>query len=485
MRLSTSASVFTSVMLLLSIGLFGCNKPADEAAQAAASSDVEVEETAVTSSVTAAEETAAEAIAGEETVVDAPPSEQPAGEETADESTVETAEETTAPVATEKAALGDPSLTAGIPGEGELTIEQIEAWLADEKNHAVIDPELPLGLSLGAAEIKIPADNPMTRAKIELGRQLYFDPRMSVDGTISCASCHAPDHAFAAPTQFGVGIGEQVGNRNSPTAYNRILSDAQFWDGRAASLEEQAIGPIANPIEMGNEHDVCVKTVAEIPGYKLQFEKIFPDGEVTIENIGKAIATFERAIVTGPSPYDYAEQLRPFEQFEDEDLADLQEDSPEVFARYQELLENAAANPLNDSARRGRDLFFGQKANCSACHVGANLTDEKYHNLGVGMDQENPDLGRYVVTNKEEDKGAFKTPTIRNVAMTPPYMHDGSQETLLEVVEWYAKGGHPNEWLSKDIKKLELTDQDKQDLVAFMEACTGEFPPVETGRLPK
>ncbi len=483
MRLSTSASVFTSVMLLLSIGLFGCNKsadtalgePTDDAAKTTAEADVEVEveETGAPSPATL-EDTASEESPGE-----APTSEQPAAEET-DEATDEAA-----PVATEKVALGDPSLTAGIPGEGELTIAQIEAWLADDKNHVVIDPELPLGLSLGADEIKIPADNPMTRAKIELGRQLYFDPRMSVDGTISCASCHDPEHGFAAPTQFGVGIGEQVGNRNSPTAYNRIFSEAQFWDGRAASLEEQAIGPIANPIEMGNEHDVCVDVVAKIPGYKLQFERIFPDEAVTIENIGKAIATFERAIVTGPSPYDYAEQLRPFEQFEDEDLADLQEDSPEVFARYQELLENAAANPLNDSARRGRDLFFGQKANCSACHVGANLTDEKYHNLGVGMDQENPDLGRYVVTNKEEDKGAFKTPTIRNVAMTPPYMHDGSQETLLDVVEHYAKGGTPNKNLSDKIKPIDLTEQEKLDLVAFMEACTGPLPPVETERLPE
>ena len=168
---------------------------------------------------------------------------------------------------------------------------------------------MPLGLSVGVGQISIPADNPMTRAKIELGRQLYFDKRLSADSTVSCADCHHPDEGYARHTQFGVGIGGQEGGRNSPVSYNRILSGAQFWDGRAASLEEQAVGPIANPIEMGNTHEAAVDTVKKIEGYRIQFAKIFDDG-VTIGNIGKAIATFERAIVTGPSPFDYYEPLR-------------------------------------------------------------------------------------------------------------------------------------------------------------------------------
>jgi cytochrome c peroxidase len=140
---------------------------------------------------------------------------------------------------------------------------------------------------------------------------------------------------------------------------------------------------------------------------------------------------------------------------------------------------------MNDSAKRGRELFFGQKAGCTACHVGPNLSDEKFHNIGVGMDSESPDLGRFTVTQDEKDRGAFKTPTIRNVALSAPYMHDGSQKTLEEVVEWYNKGGHPNPNLSDKIKKLDLNEQEKKDLVEFMKACTGVFPKVETGRLPE
>ena len=140
---------------------------------------------------------------------------------------------------------------------------------------------------------------------------------------------------------------------------------------------------------------------------------------------------------------------------------------------------------MSESARRGSEIFFTTKGRCSACHVGANLADEKYHNLGVGMEADEPDLGRFAVTKQQVDRGAFKTPTIRNVTLTGPYMHDGSMETLEEVVEWYAKGGFPNPTLSKDVKKLDLTVQDKNDLVAFMKACTSKLPKVEQDRLPK
>jgi cytochrome c peroxidase len=371
-------------------------------------------------------------------------------------------------------------LTSGIPGKGPLRLAELQTWLDEPRNHEPLEFELPLGLAAGASQVRGLDDNPLTRAKIELGRQLYFEKRISGDGTISCATCHAPEHAFAANTRFGVGIRGLMGNRNSPPAFNRILSDRQFWDGRAASLEEQALGPIANSIEMGGTHDACVECLSAIGGYRLQFEKIF--GGLTIENVGKAIAAFERVLVTGPSPYDYHERLVPFREV---DLEALAEDDPDAFARYEQLRAEAEAHPMSESAKRGRDLFFSDKAGCSACHVGANLTDEKYHNLGVGMEAAEPDLGRFVVTGVEADRGAFKTPTIRNVAQSGPYMHDGSQETLLEVVEWYAKGGHPNPWLDEKIKKLDLTPQDKADLVAFMQACTGELPKVETDRLPE
>jgi cytochrome c peroxidase len=383
--------------------------------------------------------------------------------------------------------LGTPSLTTGIPGSGALTVAEVEAWLAEPRNHVTLQPELPLGLAEGASAITGIDANPLTRAKIELGRQLYFDTRLSSDNTVSCASCHDPAFGYAKDTQFGVGVQGQQGNRNSPVAYNRIVSGAQFWDGRADSLEAQAVGPIANPIEMGNTHAKCVEILKGIPGYAAQFAAIFPDG-VTIDNVGRAIATFERAIVTGPAPWDYQTQLRAFETAYAADLEDLpgvEQDDPELYAEYQRLKADADAHPLGASALRGGELFFSDKGGCTACHVGANFADEKYHNLGVGMQSEGADAGRFSQTSQESDRGAFKTPTVRNVALTAPYMHDGSLATLEEVVEWYDKGGHANPSLSEKVKKLNLTAQEKADLVAFMkEGLTGALPPVESGRLP-
>ncbi|MDX1969316.1 MAG: cytochrome c peroxidase [Planctomycetaceae bacterium] len=380
--------------------------------------------------------------------------------------------------------LGTAPLLTGIPGKGPLTEAQIRSWLAEPKNHVVLNPELPLGLSAGQSKIVGLDANPLTRAKIELGRQLYFDTRLSADNTISCASCHHPDQGYGAHTRFGVGIQGQEGGRNSPVSYNRIVSGPQFWDGRAASLEEQAKGPIANPIEMGNTHEKCIATLKKIPGYVLQFEAVFGSGSVNIDNVAKAIAAFERCLVTGPSPYDYFEKFAPFAKMSAEDLADLKEDDAETYQIYEELLALTKKSPMSDSAKRGRELFFSERVNCTACHVGANLADELYHNLGIGMDQPKPDLGRYEVTKVDKDKGAFKTPTIRNVALSAPYMHDGSLKTLLDTVEHYNKGGTPNPWLSDKVKPLKLTSQEKQDLVAFMEACSGSFPQVEQGRLP-
>ena len=374
--------------------------------------------------------------------------------------------------------LGDPALTAGVPGTGPITLSQIEKWLSDPANFVEIRPILPLGLSQGAAQITGLEENPLNRAKIELGRQLYFDTRLSKNSTVSCASCHDPSMGYTAHTKTGIGINDQAGGRNSPVAYNRILSGKQFWDGRVDSLEAQAVGPIANPIEMGFTHEGVVKRLAGIPVYAKQFDAVF--GGVTIEAVGQAIAAFERVIVTAPSPYDYNEQWRPFAELDAEDL----EDDPELAKLYAEAKAGVKAHPMSESAKRGREIFFSEKGNCSACHVGANLADEKYHNIGVGMDKAEPDVGRFAVTKDDKDYGAFKTPTIRNVALTAPYMHDGSVATLEEVVEWYDKGGHPSKHLSEKIRPLKLSDQDEADLVEFMKACTGPTPTVETSRLP-
>ena len=397
------------------------------------------------------------------------------------------------PEAPETVLLGADELYDGIPGDGDLTAEQVEKWLADPQNHVVLKPELPLGLAAGAADIQGLEENPLTRAKIELGRQLFFDPRLSGDNTISCASCHDPDFGYGKNTQFGVGVDGQTGNRNSPVAYNRILSGPQFWDGRAPTLEEQAKGPIANPIEMAHSHEAFVTDLKTVPAYVMQFESIFGDGEgddaVEIENAARAIAAFERTLVTAPAPWDHYKELENFEQIfaaDIEDLEALQEEDQELYDEYMALKEAAESNPLSESARRGGELFFAEKSGCTQCHLGANFTDEKYHNLGVGMDVDEPDLGRFAESDDEKDKGAFKTPTVRNIAASGPYMHDGSQKTLEEVVDWYDKGGHPNEWLSDKIKPLKLTDEEKQDLVAFMkEGLQSQLPKVERERLPK
>ena len=384
-----------------------------------------------------------------------------------------------AAVVKEKVSLGDAALTAGIPGAGKVTLADVEAWLAEPRNHVVLQPVLPIGLSQGKDQIHGLDKNPLTRAKVELGRQLYFDTRLSADSTVSCASCHDPAMGYTAHTQTGVGIGGQKGGRNSPVSFNRILSAAQFWDGRADSLEAQAIGPIANPIEMGFTHEGVVQRLNGIPAYRRQFDKVF--GELTIERVGEAIAAFERVLVTSPSPYDLGAEWQRLQALDADDLAE----DADLAKRHAAAKAAAAAEPLSEAALRGREIFFGTKGNCSACHVGANLADEKFHNIGIGMNKPAPDPGRFAVTKDPNDTGAFKTPTVRNVELTAPYMHDGSLATLEEVVEWYDKGGHANPHLSEKIRPLTLTADEKADLVAFMKSCTGPTPAVETGRLPE
>lgn len=299
---------------------------------------------------------------------------------------------------------------------------------------------------------------------------------------------------------MSVGVGGAEGRRNAPTTGNRILSAAQFWDGRAASLEEQAIGPMHNPIEMGSTHTAVVEQLRGMEGYRLQFERVFDaDSEpVSIHNVGLAIACFERALVSGATPWDHRTRLEAFESANAEDLAAIRELDPgelddydaELLADYRALINAAAAAPMTESAFRGARLFRSPRAGCAQCHAGTSFSDEQYHNLGVGLgeaDPENPaiDWGRFAVTGDEADRGAFKTPMLRNVAETAPYMHDGSLATLADVVQWYIEGGQANPWLSEKIGPLDLTDDEAADLVAFLESLTGDWPQVETGRLPE
>jgi cytochrome c peroxidase len=299
---------------------------------------------------------------------------------------------------------------------------------------------LPLGLQADAAFI--PDDNPMSDAKIELGKLLYFDTRVSKDMTISCATCHNPFHGFADPDRTSSGVGLQKGVRNSPTVLNRLFSADQFWDGRAGSLEIQAHGPLTNPVEMAmGSHDDVVGRVKAVKGYAPLFKKAFGSDAIDMDRIAKAIAAYERTVVTGNSPFD----------------------------RYQAGEKDA----MSAAAVRGMEIFNG-KANCKTCHASFNFTDENYRNIGVGMNQPKPDLGRYEVTKKDADRGAFKTPTLRNLLQTAPYMHDGSEATLMDTIEFYDRGGIGNPHLSADIKPLKLTAQEKSDLVAFLESLQGE-----------
>jgi cytochrome c peroxidase len=322
------------------------------------------------------------------------------------------------------------------------------ACLGLSANHFFAAPESPMfpadgpKIPLGLVPIIWPKDNPYTSEKAELGWLLYFDNRLSADGTISCASCHDPKLAFTDGGAFSKGIRGQLGGRSAPTVINRAYSLDQFWDGRAKSLEEQAKGPIANPIEMGHTHELCEKCVGAITGYRKRFKDVFGSEKVTMDHIAKAIATFERTVLSGNSPYD----------------------------KFKAGDEKA----LSESQKRGMEIFFSNNARCDSCHEGVNFTNGKYSNVGIGMDRPMPDLGRYVVTKQEEDKGAFKTPTLREVSRTGPYMHDGSLKTLEEVVEHYNKGGIKNKWLHQDIRPLNLTDTNKKDLVEFLKALNGE-----------
>ncbi len=303
-------------------------------------------------------------------------------------------------------------------------------------------PTPPLGITSKLSELP----EPPTPARVALGRHLFFDKRLSIDNTVSCATCHRPENAFSEPTPVSTGVKGQKGGRKSPSFVNLAwtLYPHFFWDGRAASLEEQAKGPIANPIEMGNTHENAVKTIAGIKGYEPFFKSAFGSAEVTIDKIAKAIADYERTRMSGNSPFDKWQ------------AGDMKAVSAQV--------------------KKGHELFFG-KARCNQCHLGQNFTDNLFHNLGVGWDKKakkHKDSGRIVVSKKPEDEGAFKTPTIRDISKHAPYMHDGSMKTLREVVQHYNKGGNKNPTLSPKIEPLKLTNKEVDAIVAFMQALDGE-----------
>lgn len=308
--------------------------------------------------------------------------------------------------------------------------------------------QVPLGLPA----LPVPADNPVTAEAVALGRKLYFDRRLSTDDTVACATCHDPKKGFTDQQRFSTGFHNQQGTRNAPTVLNAAYNPQQFWDGRAASLEEQAGGPIANPVEMNQNYDVLVAKLQADAEYPALFEKAFGPGTITLEQVKRAVASYERTMLSGDSAFD----------------------------RYQYGGDKTALSP---AAVRGLAIFTDKaRGNCTTCHpIGeksALFTDGKYHNIGVGVNAEGEltDLGRFDATKVEADKGAVRTPTLRNIALTAPYMHDGSLKSLPAVLTYYAGGGNSNPYLDKEFKPLRLNKAERDDLLAFLESLTGTMP---------
>ncbi|HKY31243.1 MAG TPA: cytochrome c peroxidase [Candidatus Polarisedimenticolia bacterium] len=308
-------------------------------------------------------------------------------------------------------------------------------------NPVVPLPRPPLGTQADFASLSFQ----VTPEKVRLGRWLFYDKRLSVDGSVSCASCHRPENAFSEPTPHSTGVGGKTGSRKAPTFINGAwpFYPVYFWDGRAASLPDQAKGPMINPVEMAASHDGIVTTVKGLQGYRDSFRQVWGDETVDIDRVAEAIAAYEATRMSGDSPWD----------------------------RWK--AGDQAAVP--ERVKKGDQLFFG-KADCAQCHVGWNFTDSRFYNLGIGWDAASssfPDPGRSKVSGDQKETGAFKTPTLRDVALHPPYMHDGSLATLRDVVEHYNKGGTPNPWLNERVRPLNLTAEEVDAVVAFMEALTG------------
>jgi cytochrome c peroxidase len=337
-------------------------------------------------------------------------------------------------------------------------------------------PLQQVGLPAELTQETIPQDNPQTPEKVALGQKLFFDGRLSADGTMACATCHDPARAFTDGRPASIGIHGRASQRNAPTILNALYNKAQFWDGRVKTLEEQAALPIVNPVEMGQPSiDAAVATFAGVEEYQQDFRRVF-GRPVNGPDLVRAIASYERTLVSFDSPFDH------------------------FIARDKKAID--------ESAKRGWELFNTQ-ARCNKCHAltdtrrdVTNFTDFDFHNIGIGIIRHNvvalarqaqreivsgqleaidraaigtkmSVLGRFLVTKKEADTASFKTPNLRNVLVTGPYFHDGSQETLWDVIDHYNKGdGLKNPWLDEDIQPLALTERDIDDLVAFLASLT-------------
>lgn len=307
-------------------------------------------------------------------------------------------------------------------------------WLGSGPRQEAYRVPVPLGLDLVAP---VPEDNALTPAKVALGRKLFFDPELSADRTLSCASCHQPSRYFTDGRARAVGIGGTEGKRNVPSILNAAYGRSFFWDGRAASLEEQTLQPIQSAAELALPLRELERRLRERDDYREAFREAFEGEATSADRLSRALATYVRTLRSGDAPID--------------------------------RFLHGDTTALSVDARRGFRLFVG-RANCGICHLAPLFTDHGFHNTGVSWGSS--DLGRFAVTGRDEDRGAFKTPSLRNVAETAPYMHDGSLATLEEVIEHYAAGGTPNPALDEEVRPLDLAPSERRQLIAFLEALT-------------
>lgn len=303
-------------------------------------------------------------------------------------------------------------------------------------------------------EVKAPADNATTPARVELGRTLFFDPRLSGNGTVSCASCHHPSLGWADGLRTGVGIHGQTLGRNTPTVVNTAFNTQFMWDGRKKSLEDQALGPMQAHEEMKSDFAAVVRLLNETPGYRKLFARAYPNEPVGEVTLAKALAAFERTVVVRDTPFD----------------------------RW--LAGDRRALTLQEW--RGFQVFKDPaKANCAVCHSAPNFTDNGFHNIGIAQAGDKADHGRFEIRRLASMKGAFKTPTLRDIEATAPYFRDGSAATLAEVVEHYDRGGDDRSNLSNEIRPLGLSAADKDDLVAFLRSLSAPQRAVALPSLPR
>ncbi len=330
---------------------------------------------------------------------------------------------------------------------GALAAALVIAFGAQAPQRLPLD-SLPAELSASApfglpAEIPVPLDNPFSAAKLALGRKLFFDPILSLDRSIACASCHQPEHGFAEPARLSSGVGGALTQRNAPSLFNRAFGERQMWDGKGASLEQQALLPIENELEMALPLDVALERLRADAQYSELFATAFKDG-VTRDNLARALATFVRRLTFGDSPID---------RFRTGEVA-----------------------MITQQERTGMWLWES-RAGCWKCHSGPNFTDEDFHATGIGVQSGEPEPGRAAITADAGDRGKFKTPTLRGLTLTAPYMHDGSLATLEEVVDFYARGGNPNSALDSRLAPFEATLEERAALVAFLKALSRSGPP--------